>query len=276
MTLMDERGPRWPAASALTPLLRVGANGATDEMRPLVNEVPIALVFNGTTVAVMMASPMHVDDFARGFALTEGYITGLGDIEAFDIVRHDSGIEARFWVADAQADALTARRRAMLGPIGCGLCGIESLDQALRPAARVGEGIRLCAADLPAAFGELRRHQSLHDETRSCHAAGFFVPGESMRLCREDVGRHNALDKLIGARLAEGQDGAGGVILMTSRLSVELIQKASAFGCSVLAGVSGPSALAVSAAAQANLTLVGFCNAGAFDVFTCPERIVLE
>ncbi|MEM9709209.1 MAG: formate dehydrogenase accessory sulfurtransferase FdhD [Pseudomonadota bacterium] len=273
---MDAPASHQHAPSSLRPLLRVGEEDPHAAYRTLINEVPVALVFNGTTLAVMMASPLQIDDFAIGFALSEGYIQRRSDIEELDIVPHPTGIEARFWVVEACAEALRDRRRATLGPIGCGLCGIESLDQAIRDVPPVTSSQRISVADLERAFGDLRKHQRLHDETRSCHAAGFFHAEHGLAFCREDVGRQNALDKIIGAVATSGLDPESGAILMTSRLSVELIQKAATVGFPLLAGVSGPSALAVELAQEAGMTLLGFCKGRSFDVFSGPERVTLD
>lgn len=240
----------------------------------LVNEVPIAIVFNGSTAAVMMASPLDVSDFATGFALSEGFIRGLDDVETLEVICHDQGIEARFWVNEDCSEAIAERRRAMMGPIGCGLCGIDSLDQAIRDLPNASAQITLSAKEISQSVDSLRAYQPLHDSTHSSHAAGFLVPGQGLLVAREDVGRHNALDKLIGALSTQRNRPRDGAIVMTSRLSVELVQKCAIVGCSVLVGVSGPSNLAVETARRANLTLVGFCRRGGFDVFCHPQRIV--
>ncbi|MEM9853740.1 MAG: formate dehydrogenase accessory sulfurtransferase FdhD [Pseudomonadota bacterium] len=273
MTARERSSFEAPRPSKAVSLTRQSQTRRGAASRMLIEEVPIALVFNGTTVAVMMASPVHIEDFAKGFALSERYISGLDDIEELEIISHASGLEARFWVAEACETALKERRRAMLGPIGCGLCGIESLDQALRQVPRVESAFAMPAPTLMGAFDRLRCDQTLHTETRSCHAAGFIDDRGEVLLCREDIGRHNALDKLIGAIKASERDAGTGAILMTSRLSVELIQKSAIAGCPILAGVSGPSALATRTAEDTGITLVGFCGRDQVDIFTHPERL---
>ncbi|MFD1511504.1 formate dehydrogenase accessory sulfurtransferase FdhD [Lacimonas salitolerans] len=242
--------------------------------RALPDEVPVALVFNGSTQAVMMASPADIADFAHGFALSEGLIDGLDQIEGFEELRHDRGIEARFWLRADRATLLHQRRRAMLGPVGCGLCGIDSLDAALRALPRLPDGdLRLSHAEVAGASDALRAQQPLHDRTRATHAAGFLQPGHGITLAREDVGRHNALDKLIGALARQGTDPATGAVVITSRVSVDMVQKCVMAGAPVLIAVSAPTALAVEMAEDANLTLATFARGDGFDLYAHPQRI---
>ncbi|OOY12682.1 sufurtransferase FdhD [Thioclava marina] len=241
--------------------------------RALPEEVPVALVFNGTTQAVMMATPADLADFAHGFALTEGIVTDLAQVEEFEIVEHANGIEARFWLNDDCAKALEKRRRTMAGPVGCGLCGIDSLDQALRSVPRVTSDLRLCVQDVAHATEALRDHQRLHDLTRATHAAGFLLPGSAVMPTREDVGRHNALDKLIGTLVQTGIDPGRGAAVMTSRLSVELVQKCAFAGIPILIAVSAPTGAAVRLAEQAGITLAAFARGGGFELYSHPNRI---
>ena len=242
--------------------------------RALPEETPVAMVFDGSTQAVMMATPSDLEDFAKGFALTEGFIDRLDQVEAFEIVEHGDGIEARFWLSEGRATALKARRRAMMGPVGCGLCGIDSLEQALRPVPPVAPGGPvLTPAEVAAATEALRAHQPLHDQTHAVHAAGFLRPGAGIVLAREDVGRHNALDKLIGAMARQGLDAACGAIVLTSRVSVEMVQKCAMAGCPVLIAVSAPTARALRLAEGAGITVAAFARAGGFDLYSHPGRI---
>ncbi|WP_417262529.1 formate dehydrogenase accessory sulfurtransferase FdhD [Celeribacter sp.] len=254
---------------------RWSAEGLREQSRSLMVETPVAIVFNGTTVAVMMASPQDIEDFAYGFALTEGYLRDLAEIERFEVIAHDKGLEARFWVAEQAAEALLSRRRAALGPMGCGLCGIDSLDQALRTLPPLGNGVTLNPQEVAEAPDQLRAFQPLHDQTRSAHAAGFLIPGLGITFAREDVGRHNALDKLCGALLREGIAPESGAIVMTSRLSVDLVQKSAMIGCPTVIGVSAPSLLAVETAEAAGMTLIANCKAGRFDILTGADRLKL-
>ena len=260
---------------------RVGKRGAVAHTldgaaveRTLAEEVPVAVVFDGSTAAVMLASPNDLEDFALGFAVSEGFVAGLGDVSGFEVAPHEAGIEARFWLKRDASVALASRRRLMAGPVGCGLCGIDSLDAAARtvPAVPAGE-LPWSAGELEGATAALRAHQPLHDATRAVHGAGFLVPGGGIVLAREDVGRHNALDKLIGALLRAGRPACEGAFVMTSRISVELVQKAAMAGCGVIVAVSAPTAYAVSVAQAAGIALVQPRDGGAH-VFGNAERLV--
>jgi FdhD protein len=254
--------------------LSVRAGGTAETHRALAEETPVALVYNGTTQAVMMASPEALEDFALGFSVTEGIVARPGEIESLEIVEHGEGLEARMWIAADRAARLAARRRAMTGPIGCGLCGIDSLGEALRPVPPVADvPLRLEPGEIAAAMAALRGGQVLHDRTHAAHAAGFWVPGRGLSLLREDVGRHNALDKLAGAVLRAGLDPRAGAVLLTSRLSLDMVQKACALGAPALIAVSAPTAHAVRLAVEAGLTLVASARGDGFDVFSRADRI---
>lgn len=254
----------------------LGKGDARDVARTLPEEMPVAVTVNGTSQAVMMCSPADLEDFAVGFAFTEGFARP-DQIESIEVVELDSGIEARLWVPDEIAEALGARRRAMMGPVGCGLCGIETLDQALRDLPVLGQGGAIAQGEAASAADDLRAHQPLHDLTHAVHAAGLLVPGHGIALAREDVGRHNALDKLIGAALRGGHDLAQGAIVLTSRISVEMVQKTVLAGCPILIAVSAPTAHAVRLAEAANLTIAAFARAdrdgGRLETFTHDTRI---
>lgn len=235
-------------------------------------EVPVAIVYNGTTQAVMMATPSALEDFAAGFSLTEGIIAGLSEIRETEIVALDQGIELRMWLAPEAEARFQARRRAQVGPVGCGLCGIDSLNEALRSLPKLSSPLHLVPADTEAAMKGLMRHQALNDVTRAAHAAGFYLPGLGVVLAREDVGRHNALDKLAGA-MARADFSAGlGALVITSRVSVDMVQKAAMIGAPVLMAASAPTALAITEAEAAGITLVGILRGADFEVFTHPER----
>jgi FdhD protein len=247
--------------------------GLASNVRDLVNEVPVAIVFNGSTAAVMMASPVDITEFALGFALTEGYISTVDEVESFEFISYDKGVEARFWVKDVVEAKIADRKRTALGPMGCGLCGIDSLTQALRPLSKVGQGPAFAAGEISHASEALKAFQPLHDQTRSAHAAGFIIPKHGVLFAKEDVGRHNALDKLCGTLTSKEIDPQSGAIIMTSRLSVDLVQKAATINCSILIGVSAPSSLAVEVAESVGMTLIAFCRASRFEIFTGAHRI---
>lgn len=254
--------------SAYQPVTRIDT---TLGPKDLPEEVPVALVYNGTTQAVMMATPADITDLMAGFTLTEG-IAPWAEITEIEVLRHDLGLEARLWLPDTRAEALAARRRALVGAVGCGLCGIDSLEAAARALPRLPAcGALIAANQIAPALAQLRRHQPLHDATHAVHAAALWCDGQIL-LAREDVGRHNALDKLVGAAAFAGIDPADCVLLLTSRLSTEMVQKAVMAGVTTVLSVSNPTAHAVRLADQAGLTLAA--TAGGLAVYSHPERIV--
>lgn len=238
----------------------------------LAEEVPVALVFDGTTQAVMMASPTDLDDFLLGFALAEGLIAHPTELARQEVVAQSRGIEARGWLSGPASARFAQRRRGMAGPVGCGLCGLESLQEALRVLPRAGKALPGFGVDVAQqALEALRAAQPLHDTVRASHAAGFFVPGRGMVALREDIGRHNALDKLAGALARQGIDPEGGAVVLTSRISVDLVQKAVTIGAGALVGASAPTALAVEEAQRAGLGLIARGQAG-YRVFSAARE----
>ena len=235
-------------------------------------EVPVAIVYNGTTQAVMMATPAALEDFGAGFSLTEGIISYLSEIREFEVVHLPQGIELRFWLATEAEARFQARRRAQVGPVGCGLCGIDSMKEALRALPKLTSALHLTPSDAEAAMKGLMRHQALNDATRAAHAAGFYLPGQGVVLAREDVGRHNALDKLAGGMAQAGLKAGDGALVITSRVSVDMVQKAAMIGAPVLMAASAPTALAIAEADAAGITLVAVLRGADFEVFTHPER----
>lgn len=245
--------------------------------RTLPEETPVAMVYDGTSHAVMMASPGDIQDFAAGFSLTEGFVTGLEDISSCEVIAHDLGIEARMWLRGERSEPLAARRRSMAGPVGCGLCGIDSLEEASRALPDLhGKGPVLEVPQIASATDWLRDLQPLHDRTHAVHAAGFLCPGTGIVLAREDVGRHNALDKLIGAMARQGMEPGQGAIVLTSRVSVEMVQKCAMAGCAILIAVSAPTLHALRIADIAGITVAAFARGEGFDLFTHPERLKSE
>ncbi len=240
-------------------------------------EVPIAFSYGGSSHAVMMATPDDLEDFAVGFSLTEGIIGSTGEISSIEIVDGDLGIDVQVTLADDVEDALRARRRSMAGPVGCGLCGIESIEQAVRKVPDVsGSPLALTHGDIVRAANLLNEAQPLHRETRAVHGAGFYIPGQRLSAVREDVGRHNALDKLCGAVIRSGNTGIGGAVVVTSRISVEMVQKTAILGASILIAISAPTALAIRTAEDAGMTLVALVRGDDFEIFTHPHRISPE
>ncbi len=242
--------------------------------RMLPEEVAVALTYDRVSFAVMMATPVDLEDFAIGFSLSEGIVGAVGDIIELEIIALETGAECRMSLAPARREALEARRRKIAGPVGCGLCGIDSLAQAVRPARRVQSSLAMPAAAIAGGFIRMAPLQALNQQTRAVHAAAFLNPDGHL-LVREDVGRHNALDKLIGAAARTGVEGANGAVLLTSRISIELIQKTAMFGAPILAAISVPTSRAVREAQAANMTLIAIARDDGFEVFTHPGRIAL-
>ena len=260
------------------PSLSVRSGQGTEAARLVPEEVPIAFSYGGSTHAVMMATPDDLEDFALGFSLAEGIITGAADVLAIDLVEAGEGIDVQIQLADNTAEALTARRRRMAGPVGCGLCGIESIEQATRAVPSVADATcRLTSREIGQAMEALGAAQRLTRETRAVHGAGFFRAGShGLVAMREDVGRHNALDKLCGAVLRAGIESSLGAVVVTSRLSVEMVQKAAALGSPVLIAISAPTALAIRTADAAGMTLIGIARDDDFEIFTRPDRVSME
>ena len=248
-------------------------SGLSAGTRSIPEETAIALTYNGGTYAVMMASPQDLRDFAVGFSLSEGIVQSLANIDSLDIVDLDDGIELRMWLKQSKADLLGERRRHIAGPTGCGLCGIDSITEAVRPAATVPPGGSFSPQQIMAALQSLPPLQALNIETRAVHAAAFWTAARGIVALREDVGRHNALDKLAGRLALDGISASEGMVLLTSRVSVEMVQKTATMGAPLLVAVSAPTALAVRMADAAGITLAAIARADGFEVFTHPQRI---
>ena len=251
---------------------QVWRDGSLSEGTRLIpEETALALTYNGGTYAVMMGTPQNLRDFAIGFSLSEGIVQSPDDIDSLDIVELDDGIELRMWLASSKAERLSERRRHIAGPTGCGICGIDSIAEAVRPAAIVPKGRSFSPREIMAAMAGIAPLQQINIETRAVHAAAFWTPARGIVALREDVGRHNALDKLAGA-LAQAKVAASeGMVLLTSRVSVEMVQKTAAIGAPLMVAVSAPTALAVRMADAAGITLAAIARADGFEVFTHPE-----
>jgi FdhD protein len=266
--------PEAPDPSRRVPDLIFRNGRLSQDHRVVAEEAAVALSYGGSTEAVMMATPADLGDFAIGFSLSEGIIGAIDEIEAIAIEPASGGVDLQISLRDDLDHTLRARRRAKAGPVGCGLCGVESIEEALKPAADVSAiHLRLAPADIARAMAALTARQPLNTETRAVHAAAFYLPEHGLVALREDVGRHNALDKLIGALARAGVNGASGAVIMTSRLSVELVQKTAKLGASVLIGISAPTALAIDMAARAGMTLIALARGEDFEIFTGEGRI---
>ncbi|GGE67070.1 formate dehydrogenase accessory sulfurtransferase FdhD [Massilia psychrophila] len=238
----------------------------------VVEETPVALVYNGISQAVMLATPQDLEDFAIGFSVSERLVACASDIYEIDIVSHLSGIEIQMRIAASAMFRIKQARRMRTGKTGCGLCGIESLEQFSPDPMTVPAGGMLDAGALHTAMAGLCQLQLIHTATGGAHAAGWATWDGRVALAREDVGRHNALDKLIGALSRAGTCPASGFAVITSRASFEMVQKVSRAGISVLAAVSAPTALAVRMADQAGVSLAGFVRANKHVIYSHPHR----
>lgn len=240
----------------------------------IAEEVPVAFVYNDAPFAVMMATPADLDDFAQGFALSEGIVERIDDAQVQSVEHLLEGVEVRIRIPADREQVLQNRRRSMSGRSGCGVCGSELLEAALRSPAPVGEGTVVTAAALKRALRELRDRQPLNARTGATHAAGWALADGAIVLVREDVGRHNALDKLIGAMHRAGFDPQAGFLVVTSRASYEMAMKAASAGIAFMAAISAPTALALSLAQRTGLTLLGFARDDGHAVYTHPRRFI--
>jgi FdhD protein len=271
-----DRAP--PAGCATRPVLRFERGQRIEDDDRLAEEVPVAMHFNGESFAVMMATPDDLEDFARGFALTEGKVGSLDDIESIEVREVLEGItvDVNTYGPGSPVDARPAgdaRRRQLPGRSGCGICGSRELEDVVRHPDPVGIGPMVTPDAIERALEMLRATQPINAFTGSVHAAGWALPDGTLLTVREDVGRHNALDKLIGALLTSRIDTRNGFVVITSRASYEMVTKAAVAGITVVVAISAPTALAVHLAVDCGVTLVGFARPGRFNVYSRPQRI---
>jgi formate dehydrogenase accessory protein FdhD len=253
--------------------LRIGEAARSEHADHVVTEVPVALVYNGVPFAVMLATPCDLADFALGFALSEGIVANADEFELVDVLTTGGGITLQGLIPAQRFEALHARRRSLAGRSGCGLCGIEALEDAVRPVPVVSADPRLNRAHVSAGMRVLAAHQPLNSLTGGAHAAAFIAADRS-GIVREDVGRHNALDKLIGAlALDRNTRASDGFLAITSRASWEIVAKAAHAGIAVIAAISAPTSMAVEAADAAGITLIAFARDAAMNVYTHARRV---
>jgi FdhD protein len=255
-------------------LVRLEGENVTEGSAFVAEEVPVSLVYNMRPHVVMMASPADLEDFATGFTLTEGIVESIAEITRVDVVAHAQGIEVQVDIADASADQLKSRGRSLIGRTGCGLCGVESIQDALRELKPVSRGADISLDALWRAERALPGLQTWNRDTGSMHAAVWVSPEGNPEVVREDVGRHNALDKVIGALARSGRNPADGFMIITSRASYELVQKAVSAGVRLLAAVSRPTGLAIRLADASGLTLVALLRGNTANVYAHGERLV--
>jgi FdhD protein len=252
------------------------SHGAQSQTRVVPEETPIALTYGRNTHAVMLATPADLEDFAVGFSLSEGLIKTADDIKALEIVQSDIGIELRMDLSDEESSNYSRKRRTLVGPTGCGLCGLESLTEVSKPLPKVESEICLSPTMIVGALELLFPAQEFNHRTRAMHAAGFWSPSCGMMAVREDVGRHNALDKLVGALARKKIAGRSGVVAISSRVSVEMVQKTARLGAGILVAVSAPTALAIRTAEACGITMIAVARGEEFEIFTRPDRIAFE
>jgi FdhD protein len=245
----------------------------SDELEIIAEETPVAIVYNGIPHVVMMATPQDLEDFVLGFSITEELITSPADLKKVECIRYSQGIEIQATVASACEEVIAGRSRRLTGRTGCGICGADSVTAVLKQLHRVDDSVSIPPNAIRAALDSLVSHQALNAAAGAVHAAGWAGLDGAIRVVREDVGRHNALDKLIGALLKLGTDPKTGFVVVTSRASFEMVQKTTVLGAPLMAAVSGPTGLAVRIAQQAGLTLVGFARGGRHTVYTHPQRL---
>ncbi len=246
---------------------------AVEHAETVAEEIPVAMVYNGIPHVVMMATPQDLEDFALGFSLTEELIGSRDDLHKVESIKYSRGIEVHATVSAACEEVIAARSRRLTGRTGCGICGADSIASALKTLRPVSDEVRLSPSALETAMGSLASHQTLNAAAGAIHAAGWATLDGTIEVVREDVGRHNALDKLVGALLRRETDPKTGFVVVTSRASFEMVQKATVLGAPLLAAVSGPTGLAIRVAQQAGLTLVGFARGDRHTVYTHPARL---
>ena len=258
-------------ALATVQALRVQAGARDLRDDSAVVETPVALLYNGLSFAVMMATPCDLEDFALGFALSEGVVEAAAEFRLVDVVHGDAGIALHAAIPQSRYDALLQRRRSLEGRSGCGLCGVETLQDALRAVPRVAAPREVSMAQVQSALEALAQQQPLNARSGGVHAAGF-MHADGL-LVREDVGRHNALDKLIGAMVRTGIAPAQGFLVMTSRASYEIVHKAATAGIGTVVAISAPTDLAIRTAEAAGITLAAFARGDALNLYAHPHRL---
>jgi len=275
MPRLPDDAPAAPGATVRTVDVRRWRAGHVEQVPDdVAEEVPVAFVYHGIPHVVMLATPQDLEDLGVGFTFTEALVDTPGEIRGVEAAMLDDACELRLTIAPERFSALLLRQRNLTGRTGCGLCGTETLAEAIRRPAPVGAGVTIGAAELHAALKDLQKQQPLNARTGSVHAAAWCLPQSGVQIVREDVGRHNALDKVIGALLRAGTDASAGYLLVSSRASYEMVQKAATAGVTLMAAISAPTALAIRLAQDCGMTLLGFARDDSHVVYTHPHRLV--
>jgi len=263
----------WPSYQQIT--VDRWRDGRHDQRQDYIaEEVPISLIYNGVPHVVMLATPTNLEEFALGFSITEGIIKSPQELLSARVYNRSNGIEVQVKIPDQRFQCMSDKGRNLTGRTGCGLCGASTLKQAIRQPNPVSNGdLTLSATELRSALTDIKQHQKLNQLTGAVHAAAWAVPGQGILDIREDIGRHNALDKLIGFLLRTGKDLSAGFIIVTSRASYEMVQKTAWVGISLLAAISAPTGLAIRLADEAGLTLIGFARDDQHVIYTHPQRL---
>lgn len=266
-------GLGYASVSSDQPLVRITGERAVRGSACVAEEIPIALVYNGRPYVVVMGTPADLEDLAVGFSLTEGIVERTAAVERIEVVRASHGIELQIQIPVDDSAKLEERARGMAARTGCGLCGIERIGDVLRLPAGVARSLSIARGALWRSSAELSRAQTINNDTSTVHAAGWSTPDGVLRVAREDIGRHNALDKVLGALARGGAAASDGFVVVTSRASYEMVQKAAICGVELLAAISRPTGLAIRFAESAGVTLVGLLRGDTANVYTHSERI---
>ena len=261
------------AVSAQLPVERWSAGALSQAVDAVAEEMPVALVYHDVPHVVMLATPADLEDYAVGFTLSEGLVANRDEIRGVTVTYGEGAADVHISVAWERFTALLQRRRNLAGRTGCGLCGAETASDAIREVASVPPGVSVSTQQLHQAIEDLKARQPINARTGSVHAAAWVLPDAGIQVVREDVGRHNALDKTIGALARNGADFAAGYMLITSRASYEMVQKCATMGIPMLVALSAPTAFAVRLAQRAGLTLVAFARTDRHVVYAHPQRL---
>jgi formate dehydrogenase accessory protein FdhD len=269
----EAKGESSAAVSAEVAVQRWTRGTLADTTDLVAEEMPVALVYHDVPHVVMLATPADLEDYAFGFTLSEGLVASADEIRGVEVLAGEASTDVKISVAWERFTQLLQRRRNLAGRTGCGLCGAETAEDAIRECQVVPAGVTVTATELHEAMAQLAELQLINARTGSVHAAAWVVPGRGIQVVREDVGRHNALDKTIGALARAKADFAAGYMIITSRASYEMVQKAATVGVSLLVAFSAPTAFAVRLAKRSGLTLVAFARADKHVVYAHPHRI---